>query len=184
MKKTVAVIGCVLPVAAMAMADRTAPVYGRPTLYGEYEISSGDAARAAVLYGATPKNAAAKMPIKAKKVMPKKAAKKKKTSKKAMPKKQATPMPIDDVAPIVVDDVIVVPPHKVVSDTVVEPVPDTDKKVVAPSADAVAIAGAAVDDTPNLESFCTRRGTLHKGARHDGIVLMPGRPDLMSCSDK
>lgn len=184
MKKTVAVIGCVLPMASMAMADRTAPVYGRPTLYGEYEISSGDTRRAAVLYGVTPKNAAAKMPVKPKKVMPKKSVKKKKTPKKVAPKKQVEPMPIETAAQIVADDVIVVPPREITPDVSAHVAELPAKKLPEPSAEAVAIADAAKDSVPNLESFCTRRGIFGKGKQPDGIVLMPGRPDLMSCSDK
>ncbi len=60
-----------------AMADRTPPVYGVPTLYGEYEVSSDDTHRAAKMYGDAPHPAAiragavkntpvAKHPVKAK----------------------------------------------------------------------------------------------------------------------
>lgn len=179
MKNTIVMIGCALPVAAFAMADRTPPVYGRPTLYGEYEISSGDTRRAAVLYGAVPKNAAEKMPVKAKKVMPKKSVKKKKTQKKSSSTKPMEPMPIV-IAPAAPDDVIVVPARAAAP--IAEP--HEQKKAPIPSPDAVAIAGAVTDDTPGLESFCTRRGKLRKGARPDGVILMPGRPDLMSCTGK
>lgn len=191
MKKAITVIGCCIPVAAIAMADRSAPVYGRPTLYGEYEISASDARRAAAMYGVLPKNVAEKMPVKPKKVIAKKSVKKKK-ARSASPVKKAKVMP-DMLKPA--EDVIVVPPRVV---DVVPNEPDSskitvaqaaeavsEKKAPAPSAEALAIAGAAtVPVAPSIESFCTRRGVVRKGSLPDGIVLMPGRPDLMSCSDK
>ncbi|MDE5615964.1 MAG: hypothetical protein K2I81_03980 [Alphaproteobacteria bacterium] len=174
-------IGCVLPAAAMAMADRTAPVYGRPTLYGEYEISEGDARRAAVMYGMVPKNAAEKMPIKPKKIAPKKSVKKKKTVKKASVKKKENVVAAAEPEM----EVIVVPPRAAVSLPIKEEVVSVPaKKAPMPSAEALAIAAAAVEDVPSLDAFCTHHGTISKGTRPEGIVLMPGRPDLMSCVEK
>lgn len=180
MKKTMIVMGCVLPAAAMAMADSTPPVYGRPTLYGEYEISGADRRRAAVMYGVVPANVGEKMPVKHKKPITKKAVKQKKAQNRAATKKKAVAVK----SPVLVqDDVIVVPPRVVVADDVRQPAPE--KKIPVPSEEARAIAAAAVtEDAPSIESFCTQRRPRHRGKLPDGIVLMPGRPDLMSCTDK
>lgn len=168
----------------MAMADRTPPVYGRPTLYGEYEINAADRTRAAALYGFAPKNVAAKLPVKAKKVASKKSAAKKKTAKMATIKKMKSPVRAARVQPVdVAADVIVVPARENMPD--VKSVPVVEKPSPRPTPAAVAIAASATaPDAPGLDAFCTQRGRLHKGARPDGIILMPGRPDLMSCSDK
>lgn len=183
MKNTIFIIVCFFPAAAMAMADTSAPVYGRPTLYGEYEISVGDARRAAAMYGMVSKNAAEKMPVKPKKVMPKKSVKNKKARSAAKAKQTVKEAAAQKAEP----EVIVVPlravPEKVPVDVVQEPLPE--KKAPKPSAEALAIAGAATTpDAPSIESFCTRRGTLQKDAGDSGLILMPGRPDLMSCSDR
>lgn len=183
MKKIISVIVCLLPTGALAMADTSAPVYGRPTLYGEYEISAGDARRAAAMYGMVPKNAAEKMPVKPKKVMPKKSVKKKKVRSAAKAKQTLKEAAVQKTEP----EVIVVPPRavpeKAPAEVVKEPLPE--KKAPMPSAEALAIAGAAATpDAPSIESFCTRRGTLQKDAGNSGLILMPGRPDLMSCSDR
>lgn len=188
MKNIVTVMFVILPVGAYAMAGRSAPVYGRPTLYGEYEISSGDTRRAAVLYGAVPaeRGAAVKMPVKTKTPIPKKQAKKKKTVKKvrtAAQQNKAVPVQTKkvvsdaNVGDIVTKKAITPPQEEVVSPKV-----DAPKQVPAPSSDAVAIAGAAV--VPDADAFCTRRGRVGSGKLPDGIILMPGRPDLMSCSEK
>lgn len=176
MKKSVVVIGCMLPAAAMAMADTATPVYGRPTLYGEYETTSADRRRAAAIYGAVPQNAAEKMPVKAKKPVSKNALKKKKAQNRAAKKQKPVPKVVQKPD---VEDVIVVPPHDIV------PTENVEKKPIVPSDTAVAIAAVAgVPDAPSIESFCTQRRSLHRGELPDGIILMPGRPDLMSCSDK
>ena len=182
MKKTIFIIVCFLPAAAMAMADTSAPVYGRPTLYGEYEISVGDARRAAAMYGMVSKNAAEKMPVKPKKVISKKSVKKKKARSAAKAKQTVKEAAVQRTEP----EVIVVPPRATVTEPAEEvKVSVPEKKTPVPSAEALAIAGAAATpDAPSIESFCTRRGTLQKDAGDSGLILMPGRPDLMSCSDK
>lgn len=178
MKKIVFILGCLFPVAANSMADSTPPVYGRPTLYGEYEISAADARVAAKMYGATPKNPVAKMPVKPKAVIAKKNVKKKKVQKKTGAKKSAAPRAVTAVvekieeAPIVVPDVVQAPPPA--------------KKEVAPampSAEALVIAEAA-RPMRDENSYCIRRASQGKGKLPEGFVLMPGRPDLMSCGDK
>lgn len=195
MKKIVVMILCLLPVASMAMADRTAPVYGRPTLYGEYEMGAPDTGRAAVLYGAVPKNAAAKMPVKDKKVISKKSAEKKKTAKKAAMKKATVKKtaakkakPVSRIAA----EKVHIEKKKAEPVKMPEPVVEVkeealvvaEKKMPTPSVEAVAIASAAVSEVPSIDTFCTQRGVQRKGNLPDGVVLMPGRPDLMSCSEK
>ncbi|MBD5400372.1 hypothetical protein HDR61_01325 [bacterium] len=166
-----------IPCAAFAMADGTPPVYGRPTLYGEYETDVADVSRAAALYGAGAKNMAAKMPVKPKKVAPKKKLNKKKPAKNKATAKVAVPVKATVAAPM--PDVIVVPPRRVVARPIVRA-----KPAPMPDALAVAIAGIAVTEmAPTVESFCVRRG--HRPNRvPDGYVLMPGRPDLMCCVDR
>lgn len=176
MKKIIAVVCGVFLTVSGAMADRIMPIYGLPTLYGEYEFDANDTKRAAAMYGNVPKNAVLKMPIKAKRVVAKKALKKKKSQKKIAKNKPKEIAPVLDMSPIPTDDIIIVPPREIV--------PDVQIKIPQPSVVAIAIAGAAMDAAPNLESFCTRRGVFGRGRLPDGFVLMPGRPDLMSCVDK
>lgn len=185
MKKVIMVLFVCMPVAAMAMADATPPVYGRPTLYGEYEAGARDAARAARLYGDTPRAAAivaktgaasARRPVKAKAAAPKKAAKKKAADKKPSPVK---------ASPARRADVVQVPPRTVHAEKT-SPAPVPEKAPYAPSPSVVAIAGAAKDrhEMRDVDSFCTRRGAPVRKSGVPGIVLMPGRPDLMSCGVK
>lgn len=182
-----------LPCAAYAMADRTPPVYGRPTLYGEYEISGDDVRRARAMYGDVPihvqpirtslatKQPAAKHPVKAKSVAPKKKAK-----KKVVPQKKAAAPAAADIiiVPAKVAEVPAAVPPQV--ETAPEPMPEV---VVAPKpvprADEKAenIAGA-LSYKLNADSYCTQRATPHSGNLPDGYILMQGRPDLMSCRDE
>ena len=187
MKKIVCIFCCIVPIAGFAMADRTAPVYGRPTLYGEYEISAADARVAAKLYGATPRNSGVKMPVKTKTAIPKKSVKKKKAPKKTSVKEK----PKAEAPRAATPDVIVVPPRDGAqsapkTDVVAPAVPDKAPSVpvpAAPSKDALAIAASA-RAVRHENSYCTQRGKRSTGRIPDGFVLMPGRPDLMSCSDK
>lgn len=170
-----------IPTLAFSMADSQPPVYGIPTLYGEYEVSSDDVRRASNMYGdvalsrpapvragKTQNVAAAKHPVKAKKVAPKK-----KKAKKAAPVKQAVvSKKIDSVVPT--PDLVVVSVENAPVDTNVVP-----SEPVA-SQHAVDIA-ARVADKIDIESFCTQVKPQGRGNLPDGIIMMPGRPDLMSC---
>lgn len=173
---------------AYAMADRTPPVYGVPTLYGEYEISVDDARRVSELYGNAPahpaairsgiiKNTpAAKHPVKAKKTAAKKKIPKKSVvsvAKKSVKVAKKTPK---------VDEVVVATPK---TTEIIETVKDVDAVPVVPAApvasqDAVDIA-ARVAHRVDVDSFCTQKKPQGRGNLPDGIIMMPGRPDLMSC---
>ncbi len=170
------------------MADSTPPVYGVPTLYGEYEISADDTRRAADMYGkyskrpaairagAVKNTPAAKHPVKAKKAAAKKKAVKK--SKKVAMKKsvKAASVPAKVATLPKQDDNI----------EKVSVVQKDDKKVPAhvakpvASQDAVDIAAHASHKF-DTESFCTQIKYQGRGNLPDGIIMMPGRPDLMSC---
>lgn len=184
MKKIYALFGmCFCATNVFAMADSTPPVYGVPTLYGEYEISSDDTRRASNMYGNIQKHPAAiragvikntptaKHPVKAKKAAPKK----KKAKKKQVPAKTSV---VAQQSESVIDKNV--PEMVVVS---VAPAPVDTKAVVAvprPSQDAIDIAVHAANKT-DTESFCTQIKRQGKGNLPDGIIMMPGRPDLMSC---
>lgn len=185
----------IVPMSVRAMADYEKPVYGRPTLYGEYELTSADVLRARTMYGdasrrATPirdaapvkKKAAAKHPVKpkaaargAKKIAQQKASKKPaKTGEKAI-------VPEDKI--VVVENVPA--PVQVAAED--SPAVVTAKKTprVAPVADksATSIAGQ-LQYKLDTDSYCTSHGRGTGDNLPAGIILMPGRPDLMSCVEK
>jgi len=163
----------------MAMADGRAPVYGRPTLYGEYEINAADVSRAGKMYGDVPRVASirapksrranvAKHPVRPKGAIAKKSSKKvirssHKKDKVRANKKQVVTAP--DVALMPAPPIIAVP-----------------KRAPVASPDALAIADAL--KTPDIDSFCVTHDTSNTGRVPDGFVLMPGRPDLVSCGKK
>lgn len=178
-KLSVCIFGLFLPLCAVAMRDATPPVYGRPTLYGEYEINAEDTARAANMYGNAPRRASirtipnakkaavAKHPVKAKKAKPKKQPVKK-TLIKPTNDSDAVGRDAPDVAKKT-DDVV----------APVETVVVSAPKPVVPSDDAVSIASVA-RETRDVSSYCVRRAKRGRSVP-DGFVLMQGRPDLMSC---
>lgn len=197
----------VIPTSVFAMADRTPPVYGRPTLYGEYEVVADDVARAGKMYGAAPhaqpirvatptKTPAAKHPTK-----PKKSGPRKKAQKKSAPVARAvTKSPQTDTATTVPENVDVVvadaAPAKIVEIEVSsETAPIVADAVVAaptepvrapapqPTPQAADIAGAVANKL-DADSYCTSQAQAPGGNMPDGFILMPGRPDLMSCRGK
>lgn len=166
-----------IPNMAFSMADSQPPVYGIPTLYGEYEISGDDVRRVSNMYGDAPvsrprpvragtvqKTPAAKHPVKSKKVGSKKKKVKQKPvikqmeSVKLVEKEQLPEMVVVAVAPVPVE-------------TKSEPVP-------LPVANAIAERAA---DKIDIESFCVHNRPQGNANLPDGIIMMPGRPDLMSC---
>lgn len=179
----------IMPMACWAMSDYTPPVYGRPTLYGEYEITKSDVARAANIYGNAPraitadasaKNAVAKHPVKAKKVKPKK-SKARKSSARAGKKvpgiaPQPKPAQVIELASAPVFEEVV---RKDVKEEA--PVPEVPKTNI-PSDYAAEIKGA-LSNKYDVSSYCVSV-SAGDGKIPDGFVLMPGRPDLMSCTGK
>lgn len=187
----------VVPNVAMSMADYERPVYGRPTLYGEYELTDADVSRARGMYGdaslrAAPiraggptKNAAAKHPVKSKHVA---RAARKKTIKK-QPKKPANTGKSTQQK----NDTIIVPEKLMpIVDSTPMPRPESDanktpmpKPVPAPVAavHATNIAGQ-LQYKLDTDAYCTARGHAPRGTMPDGFILMQGRPDLMSCVEK
>ncbi len=183
------ILSWLIPVAAHAMADYRPPVYGRPTLYGEYEINAADVARAARMYGDAPApiqasrrgaaTGAAKHPVRMKKV-----AAKKKSSKRVEKTVARNLKPVQETAPTVVADDAPAPEthDKVaVSTTTVAPPPP---KTNIPQKYADSITGALSDAPRDVASYCTQIGARPSGKLPDGYILMPGRPDLMSCVEK
>lgn len=180
-KKCYFFAACFLVMNAFAMADKTPPVYGVPTLYGEYEISPDDTRRASDMYGASSKRAApiragaaknanvAKHPVKAKKVAPKK--KKAKVKKKSVTKTSVLKEQSESVIDTKTPEMVIVS---------VEPAPVETKSVPVASRAAVDIAAVAANKK-DTESFCTQIKHQGRGNLPDGIIMMPGRPDLMSC---
>lgn len=189
---------CILPCAAGAMAQRRPLIYGSPTLYGEYEITDEDICRANKMYGAMPRadarpspivarentnRPAAKHPVKTKHVMPKKS---KKAVKKGTPQK-----------PKVIDDIVVPDKKEIVVANVGAPAPsdttttDTQKNTAKNMPKIPAIPGefatgiaTAASYKYDVNSYCTQTKPVYTGNLPDGIILMPGRPDLMSCVEK
>ncbi len=187
MRKILLTVFLLAPVVAFAMGDTRAPVYGRPTLYGEYEISAADARRAAAMYGAVPQNAAAKLPVKVKKVASKNSINKKKTAavKAASKKKSPIRAAKKAAAPVIRQKEAEQPAPAAVKDAAPAAEPVTARIPARPSPVAVSIAASAsAEPLRDIESFCTQRGGQGTGRIPDGFVLMPGRPDLMSCRDK
>lgn len=169
---------------AFAMADRTPPVYGVPILYGEYEVSGDDAARASKMYGATPRpgviragaiknTPAAKHPVKAKKTAAKKKTAKKSKTAPVKQVKVAKELPV----PKQTESIKETP----VTPKDVDKAPVVAQHVPVASPEAVDIAARAANRV-DIESFCTQKKPQGRGNLPDGIIMMPGRPDLMSCT--
>ena len=168
-----------------AMADRTPPVYGVPTLYGEYEVSIDDTVRASKMYGDVPRPAAiragtikntpvAKHPVKAKKtIAKKKAVKKSKNTSVKKVTKAAKKISVPENNESVTDVSVAMKE--------VDKTPVAAQYVPVASQDAVDIAARAANKV-DIESFCTQKKPQGRGNLPDGIIMMPGRPDLMSCT--
>lgn len=196
---------CAVPTAAWAMADATPPVYGIPTLYGEYEIGADEMERIRGMYGDAPARRAApikatdarhanaaKQPVMAKKTAPKKKTKQSPKAKKKSAERSAAV--VQQVAPAapkanpaqppvlkveVVADTLPPPPTAIAEPSKTAPAP----KAPQPDAHAAGIADA-LGRRMDADSYCTIRARAPSGAMPDGFVLMPGRPDLMSCGEK
>lgn len=183
-----------MPTALFAMADRTPPVYGIPTLYGEYELSPDDLRRARSMYGDVPRarpvavpvksDAAVKLPVKSKKIASKKSSKKKHVraaaKKDAVVKKETEHATVKDVAAdVVAADGVDQAPLQPVMDTVAD-MPRPAPKPIPAASD---IAGA-VSNRMDVDSYCTTQTDNPGKNMPDGFILMPGRPDLMSCRGK
>ncbi len=198
MKKLIFLFALILPIAGWAMADHTPPVYGRPTLYGEYEITGSDVARASGMYGDVPhaapirvahatKTPAAKHPVSPKKATPKarkssvRAAKVKATlPKKTEPsveeiKKEEDVPPADTAAKEAEEKTVMVE-----AAPVSEPAPVAETNIPGQYADSIK---GALSNKYDVSSYCVPRPAGAHGALPDGFILMPGRPDLMSCTD-
>lgn len=185
----------IVPMSVRAMADYEKPVYGRPTLYGEYELTSADVLRARTMYGdasrraapirdAAPvkKKAAAKHPVKpkaaargAKKIAQQKASKKPaKTGEKAIVPEDK--IVVAENVPALVQVATEDSPAVVTAKKTPRPAPVADKS-------ATRIAGQ-LQYKLDTDSYCTSRGRGTGDNLPAGIILMPGRPDLMSCVEK
>lgn len=209
------IISVIMPMAVFAMADYTPPVYGRPTLYGEYEITKSDVARAGNMYGNAPrainagngtKNAAAKHPVKPKKAKPKarkssaRAGRKVPTPVRTLTA-AGTPAAVKPKPAVIVKEgdkesvkvLVDVAPEKKID------VPQAEQKI-APTESTTASTQAVTPKTNipgeyaadikgvlsnkyDVSSYCVPISE-GDGKIPDGFVLMPGRPDLMSCTGK
>lgn len=192
MKLILAILfGAFLPVCAFAMADSTPPVYGRPTLYGEYEITQSDIQRASGMYGdvpVMPQSAENKRAPKKSKPVAVKAKKNSKKSKSVKPqvkkqtKKVIQAQPIEPVADIVVPEKIdVVIPEQVAVVAPVEAEKTVSQLPAIPNEYATDIANK-VSYKYDTNSYCIWQKPLYRGKLPDGLILMRGRPDLMSCT--
>ncbi len=191
------------PCELFAMADYDTPVYGRPTLYGEYEISADDVRCAGDMYGSgssrvkpvritapVAKTPAAKHPIKPQGAVKKKSKsnikKEKGGAKKSGDKKIVAPekAAVADNAPVMVANTV--PDTEIKEKTEktqahLPVIPDADMPAVNENAKNIADAALMRID---IDSYCTQRGSFSGGNFPAGIIVMPGRPDLMSCGDK
>lgn len=186
-----------VPMSVRAMADYEKPVYGRPTLYGEYELTSADVLRARTMYGdasrrAAPirdmapvkKKAAAKHPIKPKAAArgAKKSAQQKTSKKPAKPGNKIT-VAQDAQDKIVVAKNVPSPVQVAAEDSPVAAAEKTPRAAPVADKSATSIAGQ-LQYKLDTDSYCTSRGRGTGDNLPDGIILMPGRPDLMSCVEK
>lgn len=206
-----------MPMAAFAMADYTTPVYGRPTLYGEYEITKSDVARAGNMYGNAPraigagkgtKNAAAKHPVKPKKAKPKARKSSARVGRKVpTPVAAGTPAAVGTPTAVKPKPAVIVKEGdkesvKVLVDAAPEKkidVPQVEQKIApTESTPAPTLAATPKTNIPgeyaadikgalsnkyDVSSYCVPISE-GDGKIPDGFVLMPGRPDLMSCTGK
>jgi len=176
------------------MADyENPPIYGRPTLYGEYELSADDVRRARSMYGDAPHRAApivasatrgnpqAKHPVRPKATA--RGATKKKVQKKSpgKPIKKVQEEKPQDI--IVVPQRIAEPPVNEVKKPDTAPVVTVTRPNPQPDKTAVGIADK-LGNKLDVESYCTTRRAPYSGPLPDGIILMPGRTDLMSCVER
>ena len=193
--------GFFMPCLANATIDVDAHMYGTPPMYGEYEITADDVKRASKFYGDIP--ASAPRPIaaparpggvNANAPIAKQPVRTKTSHRAARPavKKNAVKKSVANVASR--------PVAPVNNTTSAAPQNNTPKQLVVPfrlGRPANAVAPRAATPQPNIhaaniannagrvdaDEYCTSRGVTSETAP-DGYVLMPGRPDLMSCRDK
>lgn len=174
------VVMCIfMPTYLFAMADNGPYVYGRPTLYGEYEITSDRARQSAAMYG--PQTQPRPIAVDVSAVGEKRSQRPPKARRHASAKKSAkknvkTPQVPQEKEKASVTDVIVVPPRVVV---VPKDNPKTDHR-----AREYAAAIVRALDWRDVDSFCEKRGLKPGIHPRGGVVIMPGRPDLMSCIEK
>lgn len=156
-------------------------LYGAPKMYGEYEAGAGNTAPAAAIdysrmYGKYDPSQPGVKPkpqvIRAAAPVPKKSNAK----EAAKPKPVAKPAPVVKPAPPKVEPQPVQapppPPPPVVKAPAPKPVPDEKANNIAKSLNEKIVTE---------ESYCTQINPPVLGQLPKGIVLMPGRTDLMSC---
>ena len=173
------------------MSKNAAAMYGAPGLYGEFNdddtvvVNSKDYR---AMYGVydeseqkvvTPepkpepaKVAAAPKPKPVAKPVPK--PKKEVVTKPVVAKKPATPKPVSEPTPVSVPTPPVVIP-------VTEPLVVKPKPLPDPNAKNIA---RTLNTRVDVDSYCTQINPPILGPLPPGLVLMPGRTDLMSCVSK
>lgn len=188
MKRCILSLMVCAPIGAFAMADRTPPVYGRPTLYGEYELTRDDVARAAGMYGDVPhavvvagpaQDKVAKQPVKSKKAAARKSAKK--HAKKTAGARAAKSKPKVVIKEEKKAEEVQIAPMPAVEPFA--PVVQAEPQTNIPDEYAASIKGALANKY-DVASYCVPRDIKITGKLPDGYILMPGRPDLMSCTGK
>ncbi len=203
MKKYILFLLCaVMPCAGFSMADHTPPVYGVPTLYGEYEVSSDDVRRANQMYGDVPvartgaKPRAIRIDAPAnKKSTAKHVKQQKKAMKKKSAKKKSVPVAKKQVARAGQEMPVTVPYAKEGVEKTVDSSKTKKVRIVAvKSFTPGAVVVPPVEPNPiaadiahqatyklDVDAYCMTPDFAPRGKMPDGFVLMPGRPDLMSC---
>ncbi|MDR0741363.1 MAG: hypothetical protein LBF28_01155 [Rickettsiales bacterium] len=142
-------------------------LYGAPRIYGEFEINAENMAAIARLYGKYD-NSKPAMRIKPEPTR----AKKSNVKKAAKAKYAAKPKPRAAVATKFAPESEPAVGSRPVAEAVVH---------VAPDEKAQSIADSLNEKIVTEESYCTQINPPVKGPLPKGLILMPGRPDLICC---
>jgi hypothetical protein len=145
-----------------------AKLYGSPNEYGEYEAGYVDVPLLRTMYGNVVEYLPASSAPKPKaKPAPVKKNSTKKIVRAAKPKVIPVSKPVKSIKPA---------PKPVVVDIVAEP-------TLAPVPDerALGIAKSLKEEIVTAETYCDQVNPPIRGALPKDVILMPGRPDLMSC---
>ncbi|MDE6570731.1 MAG: hypothetical protein K2L95_00725 [Alphaproteobacteria bacterium] len=174
-------------------------LYGAPQMYGEYETPMPTRATLMQMYGTPPASPRPMMapivtapggdrrPARPPRVAPKQAAKKKTAAaqkpqvkkpalvKKQMPAAQPVASAPDVHAIVVVADAPVVAPDDVPTRAV------TSRRRIPVGPKYARGIARHVRNAVDVDAFCEKIRPRPRGPLPDGLILMPGRPDLMCC---
>ncbi len=164
-------------------ADDIASMYGSPAMYGEYNARE--------MYGMPAAPVTQPSPVVTKKEKPKpltaQAKKPKPVVKKTAAIKPKPEPAVEQPVPVVVKPelvpIVTAPKPMAKPEPVpeVKPVATSKPEPILPDSKAQNIVSKLNEKPFNVDTYCTTVNPAVTGKLPPGLVLMPGRPDQMSC---